>query len=79
MSLTWTLDLCGTRPKLPMKRLILALPYYGMSWPTTTRSSLGPRQPVPPTAAGIPDPGQQDHGRQGPGTAMTRSRRRPGW
>ncbi len=33
MSLTWTLNLYAAA-KLPMNRLILALPYYGMSWPT---------------------------------------------
>jgi spore germination protein YaaH len=35
MSLTWTLDLFKAA-KLPMNRIILALPYYGMSWPTTS-------------------------------------------
>jgi spore germination protein YaaH len=35
MSLTWTLDLFKAA-RLPMKWIILALPYYGMSWPTTT-------------------------------------------
>jgi spore germination protein YaaH len=37
MSLTWTLNLTAAA-KLPMKRLILALPYYGMTWPTKTRA-----------------------------------------
>jgi spore germination protein YaaH len=33
MSLTWTLNLYRAA-RLPMNKLILALPYYGMSWPT---------------------------------------------
>jgi len=33
MSLTWTLDLYRAA-RMPMNKLILALPYYGMSWPT---------------------------------------------
>jgi spore germination protein YaaH len=33
MSLTWTLNLYRAAG-LPMNKLILALPYYGMSWPT---------------------------------------------
>ncbi len=37
MSLTWTLNLAAAA-KLPMERLILALPYYGMTWPTKTRA-----------------------------------------
>ena len=37
MSLTWTLNLAAAA-RLPMNRLILALPYYGMSWPTKTRA-----------------------------------------
>jgi spore germination protein YaaH len=35
MSLSWTLDLYKAA-KLPMNRIVLALPYYGMSWPTTS-------------------------------------------
>jgi len=35
MSLTWTLD-AFKAAKLPMKKIILALPYYGMSWPTSS-------------------------------------------
>ncbi len=35
MSLTWTLDLFKAA-RLPMNRIILALPYYGMSWPTAS-------------------------------------------
>jgi spore germination protein YaaH len=35
MSLTWTLDVFKAG-KLPMNKVILALPYYGMSWPTTS-------------------------------------------
>lgn len=42
MSLTWTLNLYAAA-KLPMNRLILALPYYGMSWPTkSTRVGAAP-------------------------------------
>jgi len=35
MSLTWTVNLFKAA-RLPMNRIILALPYYGMSWPTTS-------------------------------------------
>jgi len=35
MSLTWTLNLFKAG-KLPMNRILLALPYYGMSWPTAS-------------------------------------------
>ncbi|HEY2888783.1 MAG TPA: glycosyl hydrolase family 18 protein, partial [Candidatus Limnocylindrales bacterium] len=35
MSLTWTLTVFKAG-KLPMNKIILALPYYGMSWPTTS-------------------------------------------
>jgi hypothetical protein len=35
MSLTWTLDVFKAG-KLPMNKVILALPFYGMSWPTTS-------------------------------------------
>lgn len=35
MSLTWTLNLFRAG-KLPMNKIVLALPYYGMSWPTTS-------------------------------------------
>ncbi|MGH2512623.1 MAG: glycosyl hydrolase family 18 protein [Candidatus Limnocylindrales bacterium] len=36
MSLTWSLDLF-TAARLPMNRILLALPYYGMSWPTKSK------------------------------------------
>ena len=35
MSLSWTLDLYKAA-RLPMNRIVLVLPYYGMSWPTTS-------------------------------------------
>ena len=35
LSLTWSLNLFKAG-KLPMNRILLALPYYGMSWPTTS-------------------------------------------
>ncbi len=35
MSLTWTLN-AFKAAKLPMNKILLALPYYGMSWPTTS-------------------------------------------
>jgi spore germination protein YaaH len=42
MSLTWTLNLYRAA-RLPMNKLILALPYYGMSWPTrSARVGTGP-------------------------------------
>ncbi len=35
MSLTWTLNVFAAA-RLPMNRIVLALPYYGLSWPTST-------------------------------------------
>jgi len=35
MSLTWTLNLFAAA-RLPMNRIVLALPYYGLSWPTAS-------------------------------------------
>ncbi|HEX5465076.1 MAG TPA: glycosyl hydrolase family 18 protein [Candidatus Limnocylindrales bacterium] len=37
MSLTWTLDLYKAA-RVPANRLILALPYYGFTWPTTSKA-----------------------------------------
>ncbi len=52
MSLTWTLDLYH-EAGLPMKRLILALPYYGMSWPART-TTVNTASATSPAAAAYP-------------------------
>ena len=79
MSLTWTLNLFKAA-KLPMNRLILALPYYGMSWPTKSAGvGAAPAQVAYGKVAGLPDPGQQDHRvAQARDTVTTRSRPVPG-